>query len=79
MADRKPGRLVHHVEADLKTSVPLVRSGIEFHVFRKWKKRADQRRGSLLVNAAGIRWRFSKARRSRRISWGELEDWIEST
>ena len=77
MAERKPGRFVHNVDAAINTSVPLVRTGIEFFVFRKWKRRKNQRLGSLLVNAAGIRWRSKSAKVSRRISWEVVRDWFE--
>lgn len=74
MADRRPGRLIHKVSATVERAIPLKVTGIEFKVERKWKGGKHRRVGTVLVNAAGIRFQKARGRRSRRLTWQQVVD-----
>jgi len=77
MAERKPGRLVHTVTASVQRAIPLKVTGIEFGVFRKWRRSAQRRVGTLVVNAGGLRWRSARRWSTKRLTWEEVRALFE--
>jgi hypothetical protein len=77
MADRRPGRFVHRVDANVGTEISLVRAGITFKVVRKWRKGKDRRIGTLEVNAAGLRWRRARNWYPTRMTWDDVRAYFE--
>jgi hypothetical protein len=77
MADRKPGRLVHRVSANVEKAIPLKVTGITFKVTRKWKRSQNKLVGELIVNAGGIRWRGTRRWHSKRLTWEDVRRLFE--
>ena len=77
MADRKPGRLVHRVSANVEKAIPLKVTGITFKVTRKWKRSQNKRVGELVVNAGGLRWRSRGRWHSKRLTWEDVHRLFE--
>lgn len=75
MRGRRPGRPTKRLEATVKESLRVSRSGIEFEVWTKWRKK-DKKLGTLTVSVGGLRWLPESGKFARRRTWDEVEAWF---
>ena len=77
MRGRVPGRPTKWIVATVNQRFPLGKPGVTFEVWRKWKK-VDKKMGTLTVSVGGVRWLTAHGKKTRRRTWGELRDFLES-
>jgi len=68
MAKGKPTKWA---TATISEPINLGKAGIRIVIWDKWGK---TRKGTAVINVGGIRWYPYKAKKSRRITWDQLDN-----
>jgi hypothetical protein len=75
MKGKQKGRPTKWVVASIQETIGISRTGIEFEVWEKWKRK-NRKLGTLAVSVGGLRWWPQDGKRYRQKTWEALSDWF---
>jgi hypothetical protein len=78
MRGRRRGRPTKWLRATVEEAIDVSTTGIRFEVWTKWKKK-NKKLGTLIVSVGGLRWSPLNAKKERRRTWDEVDEYFQSS